>query len=231
LFAIGLIDASLIGAAAVSLATAYAAGDVFAVRHSLHRKVTDAKGFYALYCGLILLAAALVLIPGIPLGLLTNAVQTLAGVLLPSATVFLLLLCNDKAVLGPWVNGRGMNIFTGAVIWMLVMMSVVLTASVLFPEAATAMVIVRILLGGAIIGLIAAIIMLLPRKRRLRTKKAKSASRFKAVQRENWRMPPLDALEPAKLSRASRLWMLVLRGYLLVAGGLVLSRIVMLAWR
>lgn len=231
LFAIGLIDASLIGAAAVSLATAYALGDVFAVRHSLHRKVTEAKGFYALYCGLIVLAAALVLIPGIPLGLLTNAVQTLAGVLLPSATVFLLLLCNDKAVLGPWVNGRGMNIFTGAVIWMLVMMSVVLTASVLFPEAATAMVIVRILLGGAIIGLIAAIIMLLPRKRRLRTKKAKSASRFKAVQRENWRMPPLDALEPAKLSRASRLWMLVLRGYLLVAGGLVLSRIVMLAWR
>ena len=56
------------------------------------------------------------LTPGAPLGLLTNAVQTLAGVLLPSATVFLLLLCNDKAVLGPWVNTRGMNLFTGAVI-------------------------------------------------------------------------------------------------------------------
>jgi hypothetical protein len=35
-------------------------------------------------------------------------------VLLPSATVFLLLLCNDKPVLGPWVNGRGLNMFTGA---------------------------------------------------------------------------------------------------------------------
>ena len=41
------------------------------------------------------------LAPGVPLGLLTEGVQTLAGVLLPSAVVFLLLLCNDKAVLGP----------------------------------------------------------------------------------------------------------------------------------
>ena len=88
LFAVGLIDASLIGAAAVSLATAYAIGDVFSVRHSLHRGVAAAKGFYAVYCGLIVVSAALVLTPGVPLGLLTNAVQTLAGVLLPSATVF-----------------------------------------------------------------------------------------------------------------------------------------------
>src|ERR1019366_6994334 len=74
------------------------------VRHMLHRKPTEAKAFYAVYGGLVALAAALVLTPEAPLGLLTNAVQTLAGVLLPSATVFLLLLCNDRAVLGPWVN-------------------------------------------------------------------------------------------------------------------------------
>ena len=103
LFAIALIDASLIGASAVSLSTAYAIGDVLSLQHSLHRKV----GRQRLLCRLlrlIVIAAALVLTPGSPLGLLTNAVQTLAGVLLPSATVFLLLLCNDKAVLGPWVN-------------------------------------------------------------------------------------------------------------------------------
>ena len=58
---------------------------------------------------LIAVAAAIVLTPGAPLGLLTVAVQTLAGVLLPSATVFLLLLCNDKPVLGPWVNTRWLN--------------------------------------------------------------------------------------------------------------------------
>src|SRR5271165_827630 len=49
MFAIALIDAALIGASAVSLSTAYAIGDVFSARHSLHRKVTDAKGFYAVY--------------------------------------------------------------------------------------------------------------------------------------------------------------------------------------
>ena len=231
LFAIGLIDASLIGAAAVSLSTAYALGDVLAVRHSLHRKVTDAKGFYAIYCALIVVAAALVLTPGVPLGLLTNAVQTLAGVLLPSATVFLLLLCNDEAVLGPWSNSRGMNIFTGGVIWLLVMMSVILTSSVLFPEATTAAMIVRIVLGGAVVGIIAAVVMVMPRRGDVGTTRAKNASRYRIVRRQTWRMPPLDTLAPAKLTRASRLWMLVLRGYLIVAGGLVLVRIVLLAWK
>src|SRR6202140_4968764 len=132
-FAVALIDACIIGAAAVSLSTAYAIGDVLSLKHSLHRKLGDAKGFYAVYCALITVSAALVLTPGTPLGLLTNAVQTLAGVLLPSATVFLLLLCNDKAVLGPWANTKNVNIFTGTVIAVLVMLSVILTASVVYP--------------------------------------------------------------------------------------------------
>ena len=96
MFAIALLDASIIGAFAVSLSTAYAIGDVLGINHSLHRGVRGAKGFYAVYAGLIAAAATIVLIPGSPLGLLTEGVQALAGVLLPSATVFLLLLCNDK---------------------------------------------------------------------------------------------------------------------------------------
>src|SRR5258708_31445478 len=99
----------MIGAFAVSLSTAYAIGDVLGLKHSLHRGVKQAKGFYAMYAALIALAAAVVLIPGSPLGLLTVGVQVLAGVLLPSATVFLLLLCNDKEVLGPWLNGKATN--------------------------------------------------------------------------------------------------------------------------
>ena len=74
--------------------------------------------------------------------------QTLAGVLLPSATVFLLLLCNDKAVLGPWVNRRWLNSFTGAVIGVSGLLSVILTASVLFPDATNEQVILAILGGG-----------------------------------------------------------------------------------
>src|SRR5262249_18363049 len=70
LFAVALLDASIIGAFAVSLSTAYALGDVFGLKHSLHRGVRGAKGFYAIYGGVILAAAAVVLIPGSPLGLL-----------------------------------------------------------------------------------------------------------------------------------------------------------------
>ena len=83
LFAIALIDASIIGAAAIGLSTAYATSDMFGLKHSLHRPVSQAKGFYVCYAGLMAVAAALVLTPHAPLGLLTEGVQVLAGVLLP----------------------------------------------------------------------------------------------------------------------------------------------------
>jgi Mn2+/Fe2+ NRAMP family transporter len=227
MFAIALIDASIIGASAVSLSTAYAIGDVFALRHSLHRKPSDAKAFYFVYCGLIGIAASLVLTPGAPLGLLTNAVQTLAGVLLPSATVFLLLLCNDKAVLGPWVNTRLLNLFTGTVIAVLVMLSVILTVAVLFPEAATGTVILSILGTGTVLGAFIAAGTLFARGKH-RTMEFSVAART-ASSRSNWRMPPLRLLPPARLSLAARCWMGVLRAYLLLAGGLIVFRIVTLA--
>jgi hypothetical protein len=227
LFAVALIDASIIGACAVSLSTAYAIGDVLSLRHSLHRKVTDAKGFYSVYCGLIVVAAGLVLVPGAPLGLLTNAVQTLAGVLLPSATVFLLLLCNDKAVLGPWINSRGLNIFTSAIVAILVMLSVILTASVVFPDATDEKVILGILGGGSLL----AILITIGAGAVAATRKSVTAGGAAAVvaDREIWRMPPLDALPPARLSLQKLIWMGVLRVYLAFAGGLVLVRIVTLA--
>jgi Mn2+/Fe2+ NRAMP family transporter len=226
LFALALLDASIIGAAAVSLATAYAIGDVFALKHSLHRRPQDAKGFYAVYSGLILLAAVLVLTPGTPLGLLTNAVQTLAGVLLPSATVFLLLLSNDRAVLGPWVNSRTMNLFTGAVVAGLVMLSVILTASVLFPDIDTPW-IIGILAGGAVLAVVTTLLVNLDA---LTGRESRAgAPRPIAHDLNTWRMPPLDQLPPARLSTLSRIWMIVLRGYLIIAAGLMLFRIIQLA--
>ena len=231
MFAIALIDAALIGASAVSLSTAYAIGDVFSARHSLHWKVTDAKGFYAVYFLLIAIAAAIVLMPGSPLGLLTLAVQTLAGVLLPSATVFLLLLCNDKPVLGPWVNPRWLNFFTGAVIAALVLLSIILTTSVLFPDATNGQVIVDILVGGGLTAMIVALVTVTLSGAAKAGKKAemKDAGDAAALSRDTWRMPPLRQLPPAKLSLAAKTWMGVLRLYLVVAGGLVVFRIVMLA--
>ena len=220
LFAVALIDASIIGAGAVSLSSAYAIGDVLSIRHSLHRSPREAIGFYAVYAGLLLVAAALVLIPGTPLGLLTNAVQTLAGVLLPSATVFLLLLCNDGEVLGPWRNGPWLNLFTGAVIAVLVMLSVILTVSVLLPGLGARTMLA--ILGGGTAAALGTWLALMLSKRGTRRSTDREC-------RSDWRMPPLGKLAPARLGVGARLWMGVMRLYLMVAGGLVLVRIIHLA--
>jgi Mn2+/Fe2+ NRAMP family transporter len=223
LFAIALLDASIIGAFAVSLSTAYALGDVFGLKHSLHRGVKGAKGFYAVYGGLVLAAAAVVLIPGSPLGLLTEGVQALAGVLLPSASVYLLLLCNDREVLGPWVNGRRTNIFTTAVVTVLVALSVILTASVLFPGI-TAAQIVDILAGFAAGGLVLAGLVTASRLRA----GTLAAVPIDRAGKESWRMPPLALLQRPEVPVVRKIGMTTLRLYLAVATILVVVKIVQL---
>ena len=228
MFALALLDASIIGASAVSLSTAYAIGDVLTLRHSLHRKATDAKAFHAVYAGLIAIAAVLVLFGSDALlGLLTTAVQTLAGVLLPSATVFLLLLCNDKAVLGPWVNGRWLNVFTGAVIWVLVMLSIVLTAATLFPGL-SGLAILIVLGSGSAVGVLGFGAFAALRRNDWRGP-AKAGPRLRAELRSlraRWRMPPLDTLPPATWSVSKRVWMIVLRVYLFASVIMVAMKVV-----
>ncbi|HEY7277039.1 MAG TPA: hypothetical protein VH594_13805, partial [Trebonia sp.] len=102
------------------------------------------------------------------LGLITEGVQVLAGVLLPAATVFLLMLCNDRAVLGPWVNTAKTNAFTGAVIAVLITLSVVLTASVMFPGI-TASAIFAIMAGCAAAALVIGSFALVHARRSART--------------------------------------------------------------
>jgi Mn2+/Fe2+ NRAMP family transporter len=223
LFALALIDASIIGAAAVGLSTSYALGDVLGLKHSLHRKISDAKGFYIVFAGILLVSAVIVLIPGSPLGLLTVGVQVLAGVLLPSATVFLLLLCNDRQVLGPWVNGLVLNIFTSSVIAALVVLSLILTAGVLFPDLGAGAVI-NILIGGGAVSAAGGVAFLL--YRRLRPAGHDGVDRRG---RGSWRMPPLALLATPQLSAGSRIGLTVLRSYLLIAMILVVVRVVQLA--
>jgi Mn2+/Fe2+ NRAMP family transporter len=223
LFAVALLDASIIGAFAVSLSTAYAISDVFGINHSLHRGLRSAKGFYAVYGALIAAAATIVVIPGSPLGLLTEGVQVLAGVLLPSASVFLLLLCNDAEVLGPWVNGRKTNAFTAAVVAVLVSLSVILTASVLFPNISSRQ-IVEIMTACGAAGVLAAGYAL---ARRLRS--GALAAPVDRTGRENWRMPPLALLQRPAMSTGRKIGMSALRLYLAVAMILVILRIIQLA--
>jgi NRAMP (natural resistance-associated macrophage protein)-like metal ion transporter len=224
LFAVALLDASVIGAFAVSLSTAYAVSDVFGLNHSLHRGVKGAKGFYAIYAGLVVVAGVIVLIPGSPLGLLTEGVQVLAGVLLPSASVFLLLLCNDKDVLGPWVNGRKTNMFTAAVVAILVTLSVILTASVLFPAITAGQILVIVTACGA-----ASLVAAGYAAARRRHAGTLAVTPIDRTGQDQWRMPPLAVLSRPTMSTGRKIGMSALRLYLAVAMVLVIVRIVQLA--
>jgi hypothetical protein len=231
-FAIALLDAAVIGAFAVSLSSAYAIGDVLGMNHSLHRGFGQAKGFYAVYGALVGAAATIVLIPGSPLGLITEGVQVLAGVLLPSATLFLLLLCNDKDVLGPWVNRRITNVFTSGVIAVLITLSVVLTASVVFP-AITAGQIIAICATCAAVSVAGGLVVLV-RRHRIRRAAAgspdlDSVSGLSRADRLNWRMPPLSELGAPVISRGRRLGLTALWAYLLIALAMVIVKVVLIA--
>jgi NRAMP (natural resistance-associated macrophage protein)-like metal ion transporter len=243
LFAIGLIDASIIGAAAVGMSTSYAVGDLFGIKHSLHRKPSEAKAFYAVFTALLLGSAAIVLVPGSPLGLIVEGVQTLAGVLLPSATVFLLLLCNDRAVLGPWVNSTRANAFTAAVVAVLVMLSTVLTASVVFPSIGSGA-ILAILGTGTGLTLVGGLGWAGRALRRRAAARVQTelqtelqaefrtelqAEHGPAEDRRTWRMPQLALLERPVLTRTRRVGLALLWAYVTAACGLVVVGIVQLA--
>jgi Mn2+/Fe2+ NRAMP family transporter len=229
-FAVVLLDASIIGAAAVTLASSYAFGDVFGLKHSLHRGFGDAKPFYFSYTGMVVIAAAIVLIPGAPLGLITTGVQALAGLLLPSATVFLLLLCNDRQVLGPWVNRPWLNIVAGVIVSVLLLLSGILMATTVFGDL-NIVAIAACLAGGMVACTAAAFGVLWWLGRwRPNTPVLEQLSRAMArTDRDTWRMPPLALLEPVKWSIGTRVGMLALRGYLLVGAILLVIKGIQLA--
>jgi Mn2+/Fe2+ NRAMP family transporter len=221
IFAIILLNSSIIGAAAVTLSTSYAFGDVFGARHSLHRSWRDAKLFYGTFSAMVALAAGLILIPGAPLGVITTGVQALAGVLLPSATVFLLLLCNDKDVLGPWVNRTWLNLVAAFIVSILLMMSLILMATTMFSNinvTKLSLVLAAALVAGYIVaGSLFA------------WSKLKHPAQARPVSteaRETWRMPALSLLDRPKWSRGRLTGMYLLRGYLVVAVVMLLIKAV-----
>ncbi len=211
IFALLLFDASIVGASAVTLATSYAFGDIFGLRHSLHRGIGEAKLFYTSYSAMVALAAVIVLIPQAPLGLITTAVQALAGIMLPSATVFALLLCNDRAVLGPWVNKLWLNAVAGLIVGLMIVLSLVLVISTVIPSIDVTR-LLEVLGGLMAIVLVGGIIWLsLGQSRQPRVLEVSRA------ERENWRMPALALLERPVWSPARRIAMVTLSVYVVLA--------------
>jgi len=209
IFAVVLLDASVIGASAVTLATSYAFGDVFGIRHSLHRSWRDARLFYAIFTGVVVVAAGIVLIPSAPLGLITTAVQALAGTLLPEASLFLLLLCNDRAVLGPWVNRAWLNVLATVILATLVMLSLILVVSTIF--SSINITVLLIVCGGVLVVGLAVIGLL------TRGGGPKEVIERHREERSTWRMPPIALLTRPVPSRARTIGMAAMAGYLAVA--------------
>jgi Mn2+/Fe2+ NRAMP family transporter len=113
LFAIGLLNASLLGAAVVPLSTAYAVCEAFGWEAGVSRNWDEAPIFIVLYTLAIAGAAAVVLVPALPLVQVILLSQTVNGVLLPFILVFAIRLASDRDLMGSYANGRVRN----AVIW------------------------------------------------------------------------------------------------------------------
>lgn len=130
-----MINAAVLGTAAISLSSAWAWGEVRGWPHSLQKSLRQAPRFYAIYAASVLAAAGLVLIPRAPLQLIILSVQVLAGLMLPSAMVFLQLLLNDRALLGErFANRTWNNRVNWAIVILLFTLSLLLAAQVALPQ-------------------------------------------------------------------------------------------------
>jgi len=186
----------------------------------------------------VVLAAGIVLVPGAPLGLLTTAVQALAGVLLPSASLFLLLLCNDPEVLGPWTNARWLNILAGVIIGVLLMLSGTLVVTTLFSGLSAAAVVIWIAGSLAVGSALAFGLLRVVAARRapagmtaVSTGPAAARARFGGMtrsERANWRMPPIALLKPVVWSPGMKLAIGLLWVYLLISVLLLIVKAVQL---
>jgi Mn2+/Fe2+ NRAMP family transporter len=91
--------------------------------------IRDAPAFFIIFTGLIVIGAAAVLIPGLPLATVTILSQDVDGLILPAILVYMLILINDKRVMGKYANGRFANIFGGATIVGVIILTVMLLVS------------------------------------------------------------------------------------------------------
>jgi len=111
---VGLINAALLSAAILPLATAYNICEGLGVESGINKKFSEAPTFYWIYTLLIAGGAGLVLIPGLPLIKLILYSQVVNGVLLPFVLIFMLKLINKPELMGTYVNSRLGNLIAGS---------------------------------------------------------------------------------------------------------------------
>ena len=133
LFALGLLNASVFSAAILPLSTAYVVCEAFGWEAGISHSLKEAPVFFGIYTTLIVLGAGIILLPIKSLAQAMLASQTLNGVLLPIILVVMLRLINDKRLMGKFVNGRVFNIISWVMVVVLILLTVILVITSVFP--------------------------------------------------------------------------------------------------
>lgn len=132
LFAIGLANASLFAASILPLATAYYVCEGMGWESGIDHDFKSAPQFMWLYTGLIAIGALIILVPDAPLIAIMLISQVVNGVMLPFVLVFMLLLINNKSLMGQYVNSKAFN----SIAWTTVIVMVVLTLALVVTSVA-----------------------------------------------------------------------------------------------
>jgi Mn2+/Fe2+ NRAMP family transporter len=125
-FAFGLFVASVFSATILPVATAFYVCEAFGFEAGIERKWKEAPQFYALYTAILIIGAGIILIPHVPLISITLWSQQINGVLLPVVLICMMLLVNNKEIMGQYINKRWMNIVGWTTIVILVLLSILL---------------------------------------------------------------------------------------------------------
>jgi len=131
-FAFGLFIASIFSATILPLATAFFVCEAFGFEAGIDKKWDEAKEFYILYTGILIISAGIILIPKAPLISISLWSQVVNGILLPVVLVSMMLLINKKKIMGTYVNGRATNIIGWGAVFILVALSAALLVLPLF---------------------------------------------------------------------------------------------------
>jgi NRAMP (natural resistance-associated macrophage protein)-like metal ion transporter len=134
LFAFGLLNASLFAASILPISTAYTICEAFGWESSLNRKFLEAPQFYGLYSLMVFLGAGIILLPDMPLITIMYYSQVINGAILPIILVFMLLLINDKKIMGEHRNSLLMNIISWLTVTILAFLSFAMLAFALFTK-------------------------------------------------------------------------------------------------
>src|SRR3954466_8678464 len=131
LFAAGLFNASLFAASILPISTSYAVCEGLGLESGLDKRFEEAPAFYWLYTLLIVFGAGVILIPRFPLFRVMVLSQVANGVLLPFVLIFVLLLVNDRELMGNYVNSKWYNVVS----WLTVGVMIALTLAMVIAQA------------------------------------------------------------------------------------------------